>query len=109
VGEQLFTDEAGRLLHRHRFNTVWRKACSAAGLPKGTGFHDLRHFYASALIASGASVKVVQARLGHKSALETLDTYGHLWPQDEDLTRRAIDAVLAATPKAPPTEEVAAP
>ncbi|MGH8973893.1 MAG: tyrosine-type recombinase/integrase [Acidimicrobiia bacterium] len=105
VGEQLFTDEDGRLLHRGRFNTMWRKAAAAAGVAKGTGFHDLRHFYASALIASGASVKVVQARLGHKSALETLDTYGHLWPQDDDLTRRAIDAVLAATPNRHPTEE----
>jgi hypothetical protein len=42
--------------------------------------HDLRHFYASLLIRHGASVKTVQARLGHKSATETLDTYGHLWP-----------------------------
>jgi hypothetical protein len=36
-------------------------------------------------------VKVVQARFGHKSALETLDTYGHLWPDSEDQTRRAVD------------------
>jgi integrase len=41
-------------------------------------------------------VKVVQARLGHKSATETLDTYGHLWPDEEDLTRNATDAELAA-------------
>lgn len=47
------------------------------------------------LVERGASVKVIQARLGHKSAVETLDTYGHLWPDDEDLTRQAVDAVLA--------------
>ena len=35
---------------------------------------------ASLLIASGADVKVVQARLRHASAKTTLDTYGHLWP-----------------------------
>jgi NAD(P)-dependent dehydrogenase (short-subunit alcohol dehydrogenase family) len=46
----------------------------------GFGFHDLRHFYASLLIASGANVKVVQARLRHASASTTLDTYSHLWP-----------------------------
>ena len=49
-------------------------AVAAAGAPHGTGFHDLRHFYASLLIRHGESVKVVQARLGHASAAETLDT-----------------------------------
>jgi integrase len=64
--------------------------------PDGHGhrFHELRHFYASTLIASGASVKVVQARLGHATAAETLDTYSHLWPDDDDRTRAALDAVF---------------
>ena len=48
-----------------------------AGLPPGATFHDLRHFYASLLIAHGCSVKAVQRRLGHQSAMETLDTYSH--------------------------------
>jgi integrase len=65
----------------------------AAKLPEGTGFHELRHCYVSH-IASGASVKTVQARLGHKSALETLNAYAHLWPDSEDQTRRAVDAAL---------------
>ena len=43
----------------------------------------------------GESVKVVQARLGHASAIETLDTYGHLWPESGDATREAVDLVLA--------------
>lgn len=66
----------------------------AAGLPKGTTPHDLRHYYASLLIRHGESVKVVQARLGHATAGETLDTYAHLWPDAEDTTRDAIDSVL---------------
>jgi hypothetical protein len=33
---------------------------------------------------------VVQKRLGHKSAVETLDTYSHLWPDSEDRTREAV-------------------
>ena len=48
------------------------------------------------LIASGADVKVVQARLRHASAKTTLDTYGHLWPDSDDSTRAAIDVVMAA-------------
>ena len=62
----------------------------------GFRYHDLRHYFASLLIASGADVKVVQARLRHASAKTTLDTYGHLWPDSDDSTRAAIEAVMAA-------------
>ena len=50
-------------------------------------FHELRHYYASLLIRHGESVKTVQARLGHASASETLDTYSHLWPDNDERTR----------------------
>jgi integrase len=48
------------------------------------------------LIRHSESVKVVQARLGHASASETLDTYSHLWPDSDDRTRTAVDSVLLA-------------
>ncbi|HWG62082.1 MAG TPA: site-specific integrase [Streptosporangiaceae bacterium] len=66
------------------------------GLPEGFRYHDLRHYLASLLIASGGDVKTVQARLRHASAKTTLDTYGHMWPDKDESTRAAIDAVLAA-------------
>ena len=46
------------------------------GLPEGFSFHDMRHYLASLLIASGADIKTVQARMRHASARTTLDTYG---------------------------------
>jgi integrase len=64
------------------------------GLPEGFRFHDLRHFYASLLIASGADVKVVQHRLRHASAKTTLDTYGHRWPDSDESTRTAVERVM---------------
>ncbi len=64
---------------------------------QGYTFHSLRHYYASLLIRHGESVKTVQARLGHASASETLDTYSHLWPDSDDRTRDAIDAVLGSS------------
>jgi integrase len=91
----LFSTERGEPISRTRFSDVWRPAAEAAGLAGKVTYHDLRHYYASLLIGRGASVKVVQARLGHKSATETLDTYSHLWPDDEDLTRNATDAGCA--------------
>ena len=36
----------------------------------------------------------VQARLRHASAKTTLDTYGHIWPDRDESTRAAVDAVL---------------
>lgn len=86
----IFTTSAGLPIRRTRFSDVWRTAANAAGLPAGASFHD----HASLRIQHGESVKVVQKRLGHKSAVETLDTYSHLWPDSEDRTREAVDAVL---------------
>jgi integrase len=65
-----------------------------AGLPESFTFHDLRHYLASLLIASGADIKTVQARLRHASAKTTLDTYGHLWPDADESTRAAVAAVI---------------
>ena len=92
----MFVTDAGRPIRRTAFGDVWRAAVKAAGAPTGTGFHELRHYYASLLIRHGESVKVVQARLGHASASETLDTYSHLWPDSDDRTRAAVDSVLFA-------------
>jgi integrase len=92
----LFVDDDGLPLLRPRFSRcVWRPAVAAAeAVPHGTGMHELRHFYASLLIRHGESVKTVQARLGHATAAETLDTYSHLWPDADDTTRTAVDSVL---------------
>jgi hypothetical protein len=59
--------------------------------------HDLRHFYASGLIAAGCDVVTVQRTLGHAKATTTLNTYAHLCPTAEDRTRRAAADLLAAT------------
>ena len=87
---------AGKPIVRSAFGRVWRPAASAAGLNEltGTGMHALRHYYASLLIRYGESVKTVQARLGHASPIETLETYAHLWNDSDDRTRSAIDAEL---------------
>jgi integrase len=88
----LFTLATGGPLGYRAWTAVWARAGEVTSLDMDT--HALRHFYASALIAGGASVKVVQARLGHASAVVTLNTYGHLWPGDDDLTRDVMDAAF---------------
>jgi integrase len=68
------------------------------GLPEDFRFHDLRHFYASLLIASGLDVKTVQHRLRHGSATTTLNTSGHLWFDRDEATRAVVGAVLRSRP-----------
>jgi hypothetical protein len=45
----------------------------------GTRFHDLRHFFASQLIANGETA-YVKDQMGNSSIHVTFDTYGHLFP-----------------------------
>lgn len=93
----IFTDGHGNPVSRSWFSrNVWMPMRQQMELPAEVTCHDLRHYYASLLIRHGESVKTVQARLGHASAAETLDTYSHLWPDSDDRTREAIDAVLGA-------------
>ena len=95
--ETVFVNEWGDQLGPWALQRAIRTArAKVPGLPPDFRFHDLRHYLASMLIASGADVKVVQARLRHASAKTTLDTYAHLWPDSDESTRSAIDAVMAA-------------
>jgi integrase len=94
VSGLVFTNQQAEPIQQHPFAAVWKTARARADVPTWATPHDLRHYYASLLIRSGASVKVVQSRLGHASATTTLDTYGHLFPDEEDRTRAAVDAVL---------------
>ncbi len=94
-GQVIMSNAAGRLVRRNAFGTVWRAAVKSAGLPEGTRYHALRHFYASALVAANLNPKVIQSRLGHATIAETMDVYGHLFPSSEDLGRGAVESALA--------------
>src|SRR5215469_14094839 len=58
---------------------IWRPIVERAGMV-GTRFHDLRHFFASQLIANGETAAYVRDQMGHSSIKVTFDTYGHLFP-----------------------------
>ncbi len=40
-------------------------------------YHSLRHTHATKLVESGANIKAVQTRPGHKNIETTLQTYAH--------------------------------
>jgi integrase len=56
------------------------------------GPHMLRHVYASLQIERGVTPKRLQKLIGHSSLKMTLDTYGHLWP-DESAERAHASAI----------------
>ena len=98
----------GPLRERKFLHGQLKPAARRASLPEGLRAHDLRHTAASLLIREGASVKAVQRSLGHKSAVMTLDRYGHLWPDAlEDLAERLDRARTAAV--APYTRPIGGP
>nr|ANY57917.1 Phage integrase [uncultured bacterium] len=93
-GGWLFPTVAGGPVTANTIGPQWRRTLARAEV-SGVRLHDLRHFYASGLIASGCDVVTVQRALGHASATTTLSTYSHLWPTAEDRTRSAAEAMLA--------------
>jgi integrase len=60
--------------------------------------HALRHFYASALLDAGESIKTVAAYLGHSDPGFTLRVYTHLMPASEERTRKAVDELFGGPP-----------
>jgi integrase len=92
----LFTGQTGDLPpHQNTVGVTARRTWARAKLT-GYTLHDLRHFFASALIASGCDVVTVQRAMGHSSATTTLRTYAHLWPTAEDRTRNAAADLMAS-------------
>jgi integrase len=51
----------------------------ALGLP-GLRLHDLRHAYATTLLAAGVHPKIASEALGHSSVAFTMDVYSHVLP-----------------------------
>ena len=92
----LFAGEGDDPPHQNTIGYWWRKTLRDASL-SGIKLHDLRHFYASGLIAAGCDVVTVQRSLGHAKATTTLNTYAHLWPTAEDRTRKAAESIMSAS------------
>ena len=94
----VFPTPLGTPPHQNTVGYWWRKTLRDAGMA-GVKLHDLRHFYASGLIAAGCDVVTVQRALGHSKPTTTLNTYAHLWPSAENRTRMAAQSLMQASTK----------
>jgi integrase len=100
--------DGGHVKARNYSETVWKPALVSAGViapptkdnrgrkhyvtTRHEGTHQLRHYYASVLLADGVSIKELAEYLGHTDPGFTLRVYEHMLPDSHDRARRAIDA-----------------
>ncbi len=98
VRDWVFCNEEGGPLDGDNLRRrVFYKLLAKAGLRR-IRFHDLRHTYASLLIAQGESLPYIRDQLGHSSIQVTVDIYGHLIP---GANRQAVDKLDDATGRNP--------
>ena len=95
IGGYVFSTPKRTHVTRSTAGDVWREATVGMAVKDRSGWHELRHHNASLLISAGLSPVAVAERLGHKDATETLTTYAHLWPTDDERAVAAVDAALA--------------
>jgi integrase len=89
----LFPTPWGSPVNTHTWSTIMVPIAESAGMPD-VRLHDLRHCYASMLIAGGATPKVLQEMMGHSTITITYDTYGHLMPNEARGAARGVGARL---------------
>jgi integrase len=85
--DYVFTTRTGTPHHApHIGMRVLKPALESAGL-QPVRWHDLRHTFASLLIAGGANITFVSRQLGHTSSQITLGVYAHLLDREEQARR----------------------
>lgn len=85
--DYVFTTRNGTPEHAaHIGLRALKPALEAAGVQQ-VRWHDLRHTFASLLIAGGANLPFVSRQLGHTSSNITLGIYAHLLDRDEQARR----------------------
>ncbi|TVR17675.1 MAG: site-specific integrase, partial [Nitriliruptor sp.] len=102
------TRERGPIDRNHYNPYVWKPSLREAGVEptRANGMHALRHYFASALLDGGVSIRAVADYLGHADPGFTLRVYAHLMPAAEDRARSAIDAALGPRADSVRTGEV---
>ncbi|MDX5570397.1 site-specific integrase [Streptomyces sp. ID05-04B] len=90
----VFTMPGGKPIGESTLDWAFKAMCTKAKARRYR-WHDLRHHYASVLIAGGENPKVVSRRLGHTDVAFTMRIYAHLFAEAEEQTRSVLDAAWA--------------
>ena len=91
----VFTGQYGNPMQSNRVRYGLRTILTSAGISH-LRFHDLRHSFASYLIAHGADLLTVRDLMGHRSIQVTANVYGHLFPNRKADAMALWDALETA-------------
>ena len=89
----VFPSSVGTPLDGRNLTQRFQRKLKEAGLPRSR-FHDLRHAYATLLLANGESPRVVMELLGHSQIALTMNTYAHVMPSLKHDAARQLGRVL---------------
>ncbi len=100
----IFTTDSGSPLTTSTVHAAWQTAARMIVQATPHDYADLvvmptsvrnpLQDFASVQIRAGQSIKVLQALLGHRSAVETWDAYGHIMGDEDDRSRSVIEDAL---------------
>lgn len=77
----------------HRVTLAFTRLRDELGV-SGVRLHDLRHFTATQMLASGVPVKTVAVRLGHANAATTLNVYAHALESSDAEAAHLLGSIL---------------
>lgn len=73
---------------------MMKRHIEKAGVKK-IDVHSLRHSHCACLIRHGVQPLIIKERLGHKDIRITLNTYGHLYPNEQKKVATLLDRLFA--------------
>jgi integrase len=89
--EWIFRTAAGTpIAYTNFLRRIWNRVLELAQIRHRTP-HDLRHTWASHMLASGADLAYVSAQLGHANPSITLRIYSHWVPGTRRVTTSILD------------------
>lgn len=92
----VFTNTRGNPICIDNFRKrYFNKLVEEANAPDGFTIHCMRHTHATLLLKNGINIKVISARLGHKSIEFTLSTYAHVLDEMEETAPLAWEKIMA--------------
>ena len=78
IADNVFINRHGTKISRYTLpKRAFATTIKRAGI-KRIRFNDLRHTFATLMIAQGESMKFIQHQLGHSNISTTMDIYAHL-------------------------------
>lgn len=93
--EYVVTGDKGGILPWHFWSqTIWKQACAETSITARA--YDLRHTFASLVLAHGMSVPAAAAVLGHARSSMTLDVYSHAYAEGHLATPTSLDDAIRA-------------